>query len=224
VRALTPVAANRTYNLVGMQDVSIKEIAETVRSVVGDVGVEHVPGRNGDFAGAPVSGDRAAADLGWHASTPFEEGVRRYVEWHRAAAVVPAPAPAAGWARVLASRALLALAWAALAALVVIGVVTLVPFDSDDSPYAIFGALLVFFVPFVLAGAFSWDETRQRGLRVGLWLVSVASLGVAVLPWPQVMHHLDHGRTALLLFALSSACAGQITGRASLRTLLSASD
>ena len=224
VRALTPVAANRTYNLVGTQDVSIKEIAETVRAVVGDVGVEHVPGRNGDFAGAPVSGDRAAADLGWCASTPFEEGVRRYVEWHRAAASVRAPAPAGGWARVLARRALLAFAWAALAALVVIGVVTLVPFDSDDSPYAIFGTLLVLFMPFVLVGAFSWDETRQRGLRVGLWLVSVVSLAVAVLPWPQLMHHLDHGRTALLLFALSSACAGQITGRASLRALLSASD
>jgi UDP-glucose 4-epimerase len=224
VRALAPVAANRTYNLVGSEDTSVLEIAEAVRAVVGDVDIVHGPGRNGDFAGAPVSGDRAAADLGWRASTPFEEGVRRYVEWHRAAAVVPAPQPVAGWARVLARRALLAFAWAALAALAVIGVVTLVPFDSDDSPYAIFVTLLVLFVPFVLAGAFSWDEKRQRGLRVGLWLVSVASLAVAVLPWPDVMHHLDHGRMALLLFALSSACAGQITGRTSLRTLLSASD
>jgi UDP-glucose 4-epimerase len=224
VRALTPVAANRTYNLVGAQDVTIKEIAETVRGVVGNVGVEHVPGRNGDFAGAPVSGDRAAADLGWRASTPFHEGVRRYVEWHRAASAVPAAAPTAGWARVLTRRALLAFACAVLAALAVIGVVTLVPLDGDDSPYAIFALLLTLFLPFVLVGAFSGDESRQRGLRVGLWVVAVVSLAVAALPWPEVMHRLDHGHSVLLLFALSSACAGQITGRQELRTLLSASD
>ena len=37
VRALAPVAANRTYNLVGREDVSVRQIADTVRSLVGDV-------------------------------------------------------------------------------------------------------------------------------------------------------------------------------------------
>src|SRR4051794_17822322 len=64
VRALAPCAANRTYNLVGAEDVTIQDIADTVRAVVGDVCIEHVPGRTGDYPGAPVSGDRAAADLG----------------------------------------------------------------------------------------------------------------------------------------------------------------
>jgi UDP-glucose 4-epimerase len=222
VRALAPVALNRTYNLVSTQDVTIKEIAETVRTVVGDVSIEHVPGRNGDFAGAPVSGDRAAADLGWQATTPFDEGVRRYVEWHRAAAAAAAPARAPSWVGVLARRALLAFACAALAALAVIGVVTLVPVDGDDSPYAIFGTLLVLFMPFVLAGAFSWDETRERWLRVALWLMAVLCLVITVAPWPRFFDRFDHGHPALLLFALSAACAGQITGRAPLRTLLSA--
>jgi UDP-glucose 4-epimerase len=222
VRALAPVAANRTYNLVGSEDVTIKEIAETVRSVIGDVEVQYVPGRTGDFAGAPISGEAAAADLGWRATTPFAEGVRRYVAWHGAAADAASPAPVAGWARVLARRALLAFAWAALAALAVIGVVTLVPLDGDDSPYAVFATLLVLFTPFVLAGAFSWDERRQRGLRAALWVAAVASLTVEVLPWPGLLHRLDHAHAALLLFALSSACAAQITGRAPLRALLSA--
>ena len=50
VRALSPVAANRTYNLVGTEDVSIRQIADTVRSLVGDVEIEHTPGRAGDFS------------------------------------------------------------------------------------------------------------------------------------------------------------------------------
>ena len=28
-----------------------------------------------------VSGERAAAELGWRAETPFTEGVRRYLDW-----------------------------------------------------------------------------------------------------------------------------------------------
>src|SRR5437763_9061524 len=92
VRALAPCAANRTYNLVGTEDVTIREIADAVRAVAGDVEVVHTPGRTGDFAGAPVSGERAAAELGWRPATPFGEGVRRYVEWHRGAEA-PAPVP-----------------------------------------------------------------------------------------------------------------------------------
>src|SRR5207247_2134460 len=68
-RALAPVAANRTYNLVGDEDVSVRRIAETVRRVVGDVEVVHVDGRKGDFGGVEVCGARAAAELGWRPST-----------------------------------------------------------------------------------------------------------------------------------------------------------
>ena len=96
VRALAPCASNRTYNLVGTEDMTIREIADAVRDVVGDVEVVHTPGRTGDFAGAPVSGERAAAELGWRPATPFAEGVRRYIEWHREAAGArngPGPAP-----------------------------------------------------------------------------------------------------------------------------------
>src|SRR5919199_265568 len=57
VRALAPCAANRTYNLVGSEDVSVRDIADAVRAVVGEVEVVHTPGRTGDFAGAPVSGE-----------------------------------------------------------------------------------------------------------------------------------------------------------------------
>jgi UDP-glucose 4-epimerase len=113
VRALAPAAANRTYNLVGSEDTSVREIALAIRDAVGTAEIVHGPGRTGDFAGAPVSGERAATELGWTASTPFAEGVRRYVDWHRAAVPVAAPRSEPP-RRALARRAMLALAGALL--------------------------------------------------------------------------------------------------------------
>ncbi|MBS1871146.1 MAG: NAD-dependent epimerase/dehydratase family protein [Actinobacteria bacterium] len=103
VAGLAPGAADRTYNLVGDEEVTIREIAERVRDEVGDVELVLTEGRAGDFRGAEVSGARARAELGWEARTSFAEGLSRYVAWHRehyatepvaAAAPVTAPAPA----------------------------------------------------------------------------------------------------------------------------------
>ena len=96
VAALRPAAAGRVYNLVGDGDTSVREIADAVRSAVGEVEIVHVEGRAGDFAGARVSGERARAELGWTAATPFAEGVRRYVAWREqedqtAPSAAPAP-------------------------------------------------------------------------------------------------------------------------------------
>jgi UDP-glucose 4-epimerase len=82
-RALKPVAANRTYNLDGEEKVTIRRIAETVQELVGDVEIVHAEARPGDFSGKEISSERAAAELGWRAATPFAEGMRRYVEWRR---------------------------------------------------------------------------------------------------------------------------------------------
>jgi UDP-glucose 4-epimerase len=83
VAGLAPHAANRVYNLVGDETVTVKEIASIVRDLVGDVDILHVESRAGDFSGTEVSGARAARELGWEATTPFVEGVRRYIEWLR---------------------------------------------------------------------------------------------------------------------------------------------
>ncbi len=83
VRGLAPVAADRTYNLVGTEDVTIRAIADRVREVVGNVEIVEVDGRAGDFRGAEISGERAERELGWRAETPFAEGLARYVAWHR---------------------------------------------------------------------------------------------------------------------------------------------
>ncbi|MEO6497310.1 MAG: NAD-dependent epimerase/dehydratase family protein [Solirubrobacteraceae bacterium] len=92
VAGLAPCAAMRTYNLVSDADVTIREIADTVKGIVGDVEIVHTEGRSGDFKGAEVSGERAAQDLGWTATTPFAEGVQRYVDWHVADAATGAEA------------------------------------------------------------------------------------------------------------------------------------
>lgn len=81
VLALKPVAKNKIYNLDGTRKVSILEIAETVKKVVGDAKIEYLPARAGDFSGKEVDSTRAKVELGWEAKTDLEEGVRRYVDW-----------------------------------------------------------------------------------------------------------------------------------------------
>ena len=71
----------RVYNLAGDETVTIRELAEVVSGLVGDTEIVHTPGRSGDFGGAVVSNQRAAEELGWRASTPLREGVRRYLAW-----------------------------------------------------------------------------------------------------------------------------------------------
>ncbi len=101
--ALDDPAKNRVYNLASDETVTIKQIAETVQELIGDVEITHTPARPGDFGGKIVSSARAKNELGWTAATPFAEGVRRYVEWRRqqateasareASAIIPAGEP-----------------------------------------------------------------------------------------------------------------------------------
>jgi UDP-glucose 4-epimerase len=85
---VSEVARNRVYNLASDENVTIKQIAETVKELIGNVEIVHTPARPGDFGGKVVSSERAERELGWTAATPFSEGVRRYVEWRREQAAV----------------------------------------------------------------------------------------------------------------------------------------
>ena len=201
------MAANRTYNLVGTEDTTIREIAETVRTVVGDAEIEYSPGRTGDFAGAPVSAERALSELDWRATTPFDEGVRRYVAWVRSAAPAPArtPFPLAALLR----RGAIALGWAALVGVLIVGLATLFPVDSDLDVVDTFVAVLILALPLVLAGGFSWEGPATRPLRSALWVGAVASLVIAVFPW-----HFGHGHGFILaLFAVAAGAGAELVGR-----------
>jgi UDP-glucose 4-epimerase len=80
IRALAPVAENQVFNLEGTERVTVLDLAETIRAAVGDhVEIRHDPARVGDYHGKDVSADKARRLLGWHASTPFAQGMRDYV-------------------------------------------------------------------------------------------------------------------------------------------------
>jgi UDP-glucose 4-epimerase len=95
VLALKPIAHNKIYNLDGAEQVTIREIAETVKRLVGSVDIQYIPGRQGDFRGKEVSSELARRELGWEPSVRFEEGVRRYLHWYKTRAADSASALAA---------------------------------------------------------------------------------------------------------------------------------
>ncbi|MHB8470735.1 MAG: NAD-dependent epimerase/dehydratase family protein [Gaiellaceae bacterium] len=98
VLALAPEAARRVYNLVGDEETSVREIADTVREIVGDVPIVHGPERPADVRIGRISGARAAAELDWVARTPFAAGVGRYVDWLTETSGSPIAAAAASTA------------------------------------------------------------------------------------------------------------------------------
>ena len=83
VLALKSVARNKIYNIDGKEKVTIKQIAETIQKLLGNVKVESIPSRPGDFSGKEVSSELAKSELGWEPKVSFEEGLRRYIEWYK---------------------------------------------------------------------------------------------------------------------------------------------
>jgi UDP-glucose 4-epimerase len=81
VRALAPAAADQTLALEGGAPVSVREIADTVCSLVRPVPISYVPARTADYQGVAVSGSLAKELLDWAPLTPFATGVRRYLDW-----------------------------------------------------------------------------------------------------------------------------------------------
>jgi UDP-glucose 4-epimerase len=99
VRALSPAAQDRTLALEGSVPVSVREIADTVRELVGDAAIEHVPARTADYQRVSISGGLAKELLDWAPATPFAEGVRRYLDWLATTRPPAGTADVAGQAR-----------------------------------------------------------------------------------------------------------------------------
>ncbi len=84
VLAMKNDAANQTYNLEGTRKVTVLEVAEGIKKVLGDdVKLEFVPSRPGDFGGKEVTATKARQELDWYPTVSFEEGLRRTVDWFR---------------------------------------------------------------------------------------------------------------------------------------------
>jgi UDP-glucose 4-epimerase len=204
VAALCPGAVGRVYNLVSDEDVSVRQIADAVGAAVGDVEIVHTEGRAGDFAGARVSGRRAAEELGWTATTPFGVGVARYVAWHRDQ---EEPAPSAelagarsrrGWAR----SALWILGLAAIAICTVMGYVAAIEsIGLDDGAAGTVGLVSAIAVLCTLAAS---------GPVSGVAAWSAGSAAVLPLLVPTVAHDLHVARLDLVLLVLGAAGGGLV--------------
>ena len=86
VRILDARGENQIFNLEGLRKVSIREVAETIRTLLdGKVRITSVPARPGDYAGKEVSREKAKRLLGWEPKVDFTEGMRRTLAWYRQA-------------------------------------------------------------------------------------------------------------------------------------------
>jgi UDP-glucose 4-epimerase len=214
VRALAPVAARRTYNLVGDEDVSIRQIASTVCELVGDSRIEHTPARAGDFSGSvEISSARAAAELGWRAETSFREGVSRYIAWQRRQHAEAARAPrlplrerfsALGLNTGLAVAAAAAGAFGAL----------LTRYDTVTDPVSFLALMVLLGLPVAIVAGVDWSRDRSRvGLVIAAMAVGVLMQGMATNSHDAIQTARHHERLLVALTAV--ACVATIVaGRA----------
>jgi len=83
VLALKEAAKNQIYNLDGTIPITIKEVAEAIKSILGNVKIVHKEAREGDYKGKTVSSEKAKRDLGWEPKTDFLEGMKKYINWYK---------------------------------------------------------------------------------------------------------------------------------------------
>ena len=85
VLTLSEEGENEVFNLEGAEPITIRRVTEAIRDCLGiPLEVEFGEARPGDYAGKVVSADKVKHVLGWEPTTPFEEGMRRYVDWYLA--------------------------------------------------------------------------------------------------------------------------------------------
>ena len=82
VAGLNEIAKNKIYNIVGDKKITVNEVAETIKKILGNVEIIHIKEeRVADFKGKIVKNDKAKKELGWTPRTSLEQGLRKYIEW-----------------------------------------------------------------------------------------------------------------------------------------------
>jgi len=79
VAALSDKAKNQIINLAGKEFITINQIVRELESIFGKIKKKYMPPRPGDFRGAIVSIEKAKRILKWEPKTPFEEGLKKYI-------------------------------------------------------------------------------------------------------------------------------------------------
>jgi len=76
-------AFNQVYNLEGKEPVTIRQVAETIREIVGSkVRIEITEPRTGDYEGKIAIAEKARQELGWSPTVDFRVGMERYIKWY----------------------------------------------------------------------------------------------------------------------------------------------
>jgi UDP-glucose 4-epimerase len=76
------VVSGRVYNIAGGREHSLLDLLAVLEETIGtSVAPVHVETRAGDLRHSCADATRARADLGWEVEVPFDEGLRRTVEW-----------------------------------------------------------------------------------------------------------------------------------------------
>lgn len=85
ILAMEEKAKNQIYNLEGPEKITIRRVAESIQTLLGrdKVKVEFTEARPGDFGGKEVSALKAKTELGWAATTQFEEGLKATVDYFK---------------------------------------------------------------------------------------------------------------------------------------------
>jgi UDP-glucose 4-epimerase len=82
-----PNAAGEVINVATGGRVSLLELARAVQALMGrETGVEFAPAREGDVKDSQADIFKARTLLGYEPTVPFEEGLRRTIEWFRSTA------------------------------------------------------------------------------------------------------------------------------------------
>jgi UDP-glucose 4-epimerase len=225
VGALATVATNRTYNLVSDEDITIKQIAETIKSHVGDVEIVHTEGRAGDFGGVEVCGARAAAELGWRPVTPFAEGVRRYIAWHLEDARIRSEAQSAAEAEVTKQTSLRRVLPAPLrelphvVVLLIVGALTgvlaagLTHVEALDDSLTFSGMLLLLTVAVLYLARIDWTRELLDGVSVVLAVAFGVVFGLTAITWTPDLLHLVRTHADPLALAILATTVGGGLGR-----------
>jgi UDP-glucose 4-epimerase len=81
VAAIKESGKNQIFNIAGSEFITLKQVIETLREILGEIKVEYAPSRPQDFKGAVVSIEKAKKLLKWEPKTSFKEGIRKYVKF-----------------------------------------------------------------------------------------------------------------------------------------------
>jgi len=80
IAALKGNAENQIFNLAGDQFITINEIVNILKRIIGEIKVKKTPSRPEDFKGARISITKAKRLLGWEPKTKFDQGLKLYIK------------------------------------------------------------------------------------------------------------------------------------------------